>query len=46
MDAQWAREPWMVYLVILIHTASFGLLLWQFIKGTKQTANINRKEEQ
>lgn len=46
MDAQWAREPWMVYLVILIHTASFGLLLWQFIKGIKQTANSNRKEEQ
>lgn len=45
MDAQWAREPFVVYLVIVIHTASFGLLLWQFIKGNLKTTNSNRKEE-
>lgn len=50
MDAQWAREPWVVYLVVLIHTASFGVLLLQFIKRKNRTPITppisNRKEEQ
>lgn len=44
LDAQWAREPWVVYLIIVIHTAAFAVLLWQFIRENN-AKTTNRKEQ-
>jgi len=36
MPADWAREPWLVWAIIFVHTAALILLIWQFQLETRK----------
>jgi Gpi18-like mannosyltransferase len=45
MDANWAREEWLVWLVIFIHTAALVVLLVQYLRINDFNLRLRKRKE-
>lgn len=40
LPTDFAREEWVIWLIVAIHIAALGILLWEFLKATKLKINF------